>query len=107
MQTVESVPYVCAVVDPVPSSRTSVATGPEPTVCIGMPQFPSPVALPRSPSSSDSQPEVEDEYCDILAHDLVGLIEYSYHQGIPSFPEAHLQRTMGLSVLGSEQFQDG
>jgi hypothetical protein len=62
MQTVESVPYVCAAVDPVPSSRTSVATGPEPTVCIDMPQFPSPVVLPRSPSSSDSQPEVEDEY---------------------------------------------
>jgi hypothetical protein len=35
------------------------------------------------------------------------LIEYSYHQDIPSFFEAHLQRTSGLSVLGPEQFQDG
>jgi hypothetical protein len=24
-------------------------------------------------------------YCDILAQGLIGLIEYSYHQGIPSF----------------------
>jgi hypothetical protein len=38
---------------------------------------------------------------------LIGLIEYSYYQGIPSFSEAHLQRTPGLSVLGPEQFQDG
>jgi hypothetical protein len=45
--------------------------------------------------------------CDILAQGLIGLIEYSYHQGIPSFLEAHLQRTLGLSVLGLEQFQDG
>jgi hypothetical protein len=42
--------------------------------------------------------------CDILAQGLIGLIEYSYHQGISSFPEAHLQRTPGLSVLGPEQF---
>jgi hypothetical protein len=39
--------------------------------------------------------------CDILAQGLIGLIEYSYHQGIPSFPKAH------LSVLDLEQFQDG
>jgi hypothetical protein len=45
--------------------------------------------------------------CDILTQGLIGLIEYSYHQGISSFPEAHLQRTLGLSVLGPEQFQDG
>jgi hypothetical protein len=32
---------------------------------------------------------------DILTQGLIGLIEYSYHQGIPSFPEAHLQRTLG------------
>jgi hypothetical protein len=44
---------------------------------------------------------------DILTQGLIGLIEYSYHQGIPSFPEAHLQRTPGLSVFGLEQFQDG
>jgi hypothetical protein len=25
---------------------------------------------------------------DILTQGLIGLIEYSYHQGIPSFPEA-------------------
>jgi hypothetical protein len=45
--------------------------------------------------------------CDILAQGIIGLIEYSYHQGIPSFLEAHLQRTLRLSVLGPEQFQDG
>jgi hypothetical protein len=45
--------------------------------------------------------------CDILSQGLIGLTEYSYHQGIPSFPEVHLQRTPGLSVLDSEQFQDG
>jgi hypothetical protein len=28
--------------------------------------------------------------CDILAQGLLGLIEYLYHQGIPSFPEAYL-----------------
>jgi hypothetical protein len=45
--------------------------------------------------------------CDILSQGLIGLTEYSYHYGIPSFSEAHLQRTLGLSVLGPEQFQDG
>jgi hypothetical protein len=45
--------------------------------------------------------------CDTLTQGLIGLIEYSYHQGIPSFLEAHLQRTLGLSVLDPEQFQDG
>jgi hypothetical protein len=39
-----------------------------------------------------------------MAQDLIGLIEYSYHQGIPSFLEAHLQRTPGLNVFGLEQF---
>jgi hypothetical protein len=38
---------------------------------------------------------------------LIGLIAYLYHQVATSFPEAHLQRTLGLSVLGPEQFQDG
>jgi hypothetical protein len=33
--------------------------------------------------------------CDILTQGLIGLIEYSYHQGIPSFLEAQLQRTLG------------
>jgi hypothetical protein len=44
--------------------------------------------------------------CDILTQVLIGLIEYSYHQSIPSFLKAHLQRTLGLNVLGPEQFQD-
>jgi hypothetical protein len=44
--------------------------------------------------------------CDILTQGLIGLIEYSYHHSIPSFLEAQLQRTLGLSVLGPEQFQD-
>jgi hypothetical protein len=35
------------------------------------------------------------------------LIEYSYHQYIPSFFEDHLQITPRLSVLDLEQFQDG
>jgi hypothetical protein len=42
--------------------------------------------------------------CDILAQDLIGLIEYSYHKDILSFSEAHLQRTLGLSVFDPEQF---
>jgi hypothetical protein len=42
--------------------------------------------------------------CDILTQDLIGLIEYSYHQAIPSFLEAQLKRTLGLSVLDQEQF---
>jgi hypothetical protein len=29
-------------------------------------------------------------HCDILTQDLIGLIEYSYHQGVSSFPKAHL-----------------
>jgi hypothetical protein len=44
--------------------------------------------------------------CDILTQGLIGLIEYSYHQRIPSFLEAHLQRIPRLSVLGLEQFRD-
>jgi hypothetical protein len=32
--------------------------------------------------------------CDILTQGLIGLIEYSYHKGIPYFLEAHLQRTL-------------
>jgi hypothetical protein len=32
------------------------------------------------------------------------LIEYLYHQCIPSFLKAQLKRTLGLSVLSSEQF---
>jgi hypothetical protein len=34
---------------------------------------------------------------------LIGLIAYLYHQVAISFPEAHLQRTPGLSVFGPEQ----
>jgi hypothetical protein len=37
---------------------------------------------------------------DILAEGLIGLIEYSYYQGISSFLEAQLQRTPVLSMLG-------
>jgi hypothetical protein len=39
--------------------------------------------------------------CDNLAQGLIGLIEYSYHQGIPSFSEAYLQRTLGLRLTQS------
>jgi hypothetical protein len=45
--------------------------------------------------------------CDILTQGLIGLTEYSYHQGITSFSEAQLQITLGLNVLSPEQFQDG
>jgi hypothetical protein len=45
--------------------------------------------------------------CDILTQGLIGLIENSYHEGIPSFLDAHLQRTSWLSMFGPEQFQDG
>jgi hypothetical protein len=64
MHTVELVPYVCAAIDLVPSPCAPVTIGPESTVCVGMPQFPSVIASPRSllPSSFDSQPKVEDEY---------------------------------------------
>jgi hypothetical protein len=44
---------------------------------------------------------------DILAQGLIGLIEYSYHHGIPSFLEPQLKRTLGLNVFDLEQFQDG
>jgi hypothetical protein len=44
--------------------------------------------------------------CDILTQDLIGLIEYSYHQGIHSFSEVHLQKTPGLNMLNPYQFQD-
>jgi hypothetical protein len=43
---------------------------------------------------------------DILAHDLIWFIEYSYQQGAPSFLEAYLERTSKLIVLGSGQFWD-
>jgi hypothetical protein len=45
---------------------------------------------------------MRDSGCDILTQGLIGLIEYLYHQGIPSFLETQLQRTLGLNVLGSE-----
>jgi hypothetical protein len=45
--------------------------------------------------------------CDIQAQCLIGSIEYSYHQGISSFMEAQMQRTLGLRVLSPEKFQDG
>jgi hypothetical protein len=33
--------------------------------------------------------------CDILTNGLIGLIEYSYHQGIPSFSEPQLKKLWG------------
>ena len=45
--------------------------------------------------------------CDTPAQGLIGLIGYSYQQVTTSFPEAGLQRTLMLSVLGPEQFGDG
>ena len=45
--------------------------------------------------------------CDTPVQGLIGLIGYSYQQVATSFPEADLQRTLRLSVLGPEQFGDG
>jgi hypothetical protein len=45
--------------------------------------------------------------CEILAQGSTGLIEYSYQQGASSFPEAYLQISLKLIVLGLEQFEDG
>jgi len=45
--------------------------------------------------------------CDTPAQGLIGLIGYSYQQVATSFPEAGLQRTLRLSVLGPEKFGDG
>ena len=45
--------------------------------------------------------------CDIPVQGLIGLIEYLCQQVATSFPEAGLQRTPRLSVLGPEQFGDG
>jgi hypothetical protein len=42
--------------------------------------------------------------CVIPAQDLIVLIEYSYHKDILSFSEAHMQRTLRLSVFDPEQF---
>ena len=47
------------------------------------------------------------EGCEILAQGLTGLIEYSYQQVATSFPEAHLEGTPRLSVLGPEHSKDG
>jgi hypothetical protein len=44
---------------------------------------------------------------DILAQDLIGLIECSYHQGIPCFLEAQREKTLGLSVLAWSNFMMG
>jgi hypothetical protein len=40
--------------------------------------------------------------CDILTQGLIGWIEYSYHEGIPSFLKAQLERTPGLNVFDPE-----
>ena len=42
--------------------------------------------------------------CDTPAQGLIG---YSYQQVATSFPEAGLQRTPRLNVLGPEKFGDG
>jgi hypothetical protein len=44
------------------------------------------------------------QLCNILAQGLTGLIGYSYQQVATSFPEAHLERTLKLSVLGLERW---
>jgi hypothetical protein len=45
--------------------------------------------------------------CDILTQGLIGLIEYLYHQGIASFPEAQLKRTLSLACLAQSNFRIG
>jgi hypothetical protein len=44
---------------------------------------------------------------DILAQDIIKLIEYSYQQGASSFLEAYLERTSKLSVINFEKFGMG
>jgi hypothetical protein len=51
VMVVMPVSSVCATVDPVPSPRTPIVVGSEPTLCAPTPQFPSSVVSPRSPSS--------------------------------------------------------
>jgi len=46
-------------------------------------------------------------YCNIPVQGLIGLIGDSYQQVATSFLEAHLPRTLKLSVLGLEKFRDG
>ena len=46
--------------------------------------------------------EVAGRWCDTPAQGLIGLIGYLYQQVATSFPEAGLQRTPRLSVLGLE-----
>jgi hypothetical protein len=70
------------------------------------PHFPIPRCEHRKEAHIKQSRHLSTITCDILTQGLIGLIEYSYHQGIPSFPEAQLQITLGLSVLGLEQFQD-
>ena len=50
---------------------------------------------------------MRDDVCDTPAQSLIGLIGYSYQQVATSFPEAGLQITPRLSVLGQEKFGDG
>jgi hypothetical protein len=65
--------------------------------------MPGPAGLGQSPGMARSELHTG---CNIPPG-LIGLIAYLYHQVATSFPEAQLQRTPGLSVLGLEQFQDG
>ena len=53
----------------------------------------------------DFIPDLKPIGCEILAQGLTGLIEYSYQQVATSFPEAHLEGTPRLSVLGPEHSQ--
>jgi hypothetical protein len=81
---------------------------PAPAPVAPSPESATPIrAVTPEPASAPPQPEFvlpPPNMGDILPQGLIGLIEYSYQQGIPSFLKAHLQRTPGLSVLGPEQF---
>jgi hypothetical protein len=50
VQSVELAPFVCATSDLTPSSCDLITIGQDPTVCVGTPQLPSPIAPPQSPS---------------------------------------------------------
>ena len=59
----------------------------------------------KAVSEGSFKPDREKD-CDTPAQGLIGLIGYSYQQVTTSFPEAGLQRTPRLSVLGPEKFGD-
>ncbi len=57
------------------------------------PHFPIPRCEHRKEAHIKQSRHLSTIVCDILTQGLIRLIEYWYHQGIPSFLKSHLQRT--------------